>query len=1288
MPTQQHSKTGHHGKPRKRAIPCAVLLVCAAGLQGAAHAQAYIHYDGSKSSDYAAAVGSWANAAEFQSDWGLAAMNAQHAYARGFSGAGVKVGAVDSGYLPTHQEFAGRGVTAVTVSGTYLDAGRQGSLSGVPIIGGVFWRAGDAFNVTGVYHATTDLPNFVGINDNHGNHVSGTIAAGKNGVGMMGVAFGSQYYTSNSNGTDSNSDYGSNLDYNYFKAAYGNLAAAGVRVTNTSWGSPPLIDNYQTLAGFTDAYTSLNSAGKKTWLDAAADVAQQYGMLNVWAAGNAGTANVSTRAGLPYFRPELEKYWVAVTGLTATGGQVFNQCGVAKYWCVAAPGERINSASIRGDDQYQASSGTSMSAPHVTGALGVLMERYPYLGNEEVRTILLTTASHRGTGAADVPNEVYGWGVPDLEKGLEGPAQLLGRFTANLPQGTSDTWTNGISEAALQQRRAEEAQELADWATVQAGLTPSQQAARAQRIAALAAKTDADYRGTLVKAGAGSLTLMGSSSYSGGTQLQAGTLGVGHSSALGTGGVAVSDAATLQAAADGLTLANALTLSGTGHVDTQAHSLTLAGNIGDGAQAGALAKDGAGALTLTGANSYSGGTTVNAGTLRAGSAGALVQGGAYRVNGGTLDIGNWDLKVSSLSGTGGRVQTHAQRFEIDQAGDTRFAGSIEGTGTLVKRGSGTLALMGASAFNGGTALKQGALAVGHDRALGAGELAMDDDTTLAVAANGLTLANPIRFTGTTDPTIDTGAFAATLTGGIRGAADLTKTGTGTLTLGAANNSYSGATTVAQGTLRAGAAQALSPTSAMTVAQGAVLDVAGFNQNVASIGNAGTVNLRGATPGTVLTVTGPWRGQGGTLALGTALGADNSATDKLLLQGAGAVASGITRIAITNLGGLGARTTGQGIEVVGTEDGGSVQGQAFMLAGPVAAGAYEYRLDNAATGAYLSNTSPTGPASSPDAGVPLYRVEASLLAALPEQIRQANLGMLAGMHRRMGDAGAIRAETAQGWRQAWGRVLSVDREIAQGGTVSPVSAGRLTGFQAGTDLWAQEQVRAGVYVGQLDGDMKVRGFARGIAGHAAGRNDLRNQYLGGYATFRAASGLYVDGVLQAGRHRSTFSGSGASAGHNKGSSLLASVEVGQAFGIGGGWSVEPQAQLVHQRLSLDDASIAGARVTQDTHKGWAARLGVRVAGALTTRAGTVQPYARVDVWRTSRGTDRARFMTPVALTDIAARTGGTSTEAALGAHWQINPRVGVYGELGRMWASGGGARTQGGPNASVGVKVRW
>ncbi|WP_433691911.1 S8 family serine peptidase [Herbaspirillum seropedicae] len=682
---------------RKQGLYAAVLLTLGPALGTPASAQSYVNYDGTSTADASAALATWTGHAEFKADWGLGAMNAQYAYVAGYTGQGIKLGAVDSGLLLTHNEFARRNVKALAVTGAYANDGYQYQ------DGSQAWKAGDAFSVPGALSP---------LNDKHGSHVSGTIAAAKNGDGIMGVAFASDYYITNTNGTDS-SVYGVNMDYNYFKAAYGNLASAGVRAINSSWGNPDSRDDFGSISGVAAAYQRLQGGGKKSWLDAAADVAQASNTLLVWAAGNASKANVNIRSALPYFRPELEQNWIAVAALNTSSmlPSFSNQCGLAKYWCVSAPGSGITSLNITSDTALVNASGTSMAAPHVTGALGVLMQRYPDLDNQAIRTILLSTAKHLGTGAADAPNTMFGWGLPDLNKALYGPGQLLGVFKANIAAGSTDTWSNDISEAALVQRKSEDKAQLAAWQALSASTLQSavdsasaqlkaqvdsgydaalalvqtraqlnaayqasnkredktafQNADKAVAANALAAailkqsgsgallskdqllaymltvdsgvaaanlalgnyngqaaylaaaqkKTDADYVGSLVKTGDGSLTLSGNNSYSGGTRLEGGTLGVGSSTALGTGGLAMSDGVTLRAAADNLALNNAVSISGAGRIDTQAFNLTLNNGIADGRVPGSLVKQGEGTLRVLGTVSYSGNTTIAAGTL-------------------------------------------------------------------------------------------------------------------------------------------------------------------------------------------------------------------------------------------------------------------------------------------------------------------------------------------------------------------------------------------------------------------------------------------------------------------------------------------------------------------------------------------------------------------------------------------------------------------------------------------------------------------------------------------------
>jgi outer membrane autotransporter protein len=787
---------------------------------------------------------------------------------------------------------------------------------------------------------------------------------------------------------------------------------------------------------------------------------------------------------------------------------------------------------------------------------------------------------------------------------------------------------------------------------------------------------------SFVKTGSGSWILTGTTTQLTPWTVSEGVLSISSDANLGAPGSTLRLAGgTLQTTAD-ISSARTIDVNAVGGTVSPDANTTLTLN-GAVSGAGALTMAGAGTLVLASTNTYTGGTLVRSGTLVAGSATALSQNTAYVVNGGTLNLGTWNLTTSSLSGAGGTVALNAQNLTVAQAADTSFSGSIAGSGSLTKTGAGILTLSGNSSYTGGTTLKEGRINVGSNTALGTGELAMDDGTTLGLAAAGLTLNNAIRMTGRNDPVIDTGAFSGTLTGSITGTGFLTKQGVGVLTL-AGNNTYSGATLVEQGTLRAGAANTFSAGSATSVAPGATLDLAGFNQTLASVNNGGTVSLVGASPGTVLTINGPWVGNNGVLGLGTTLGGNASATDRLILNGPSAIASGTTRVAITNLGGLGGQTNGNGIEIVSTQNGATIGTNAFTLAAPVSAGAFDYRLASTSSAAYLTNTTQVST-------TPTYRAEVPLYAALASQFRESNLAMLGNMHQRVGDDGVTGANTTtleQGYRQAWGRVISIDRDIAQSGTVSPNSSGRLTGFQAGTDLWANANWRAGVYVGQLEGDMRVSGFARGILNYAAGSNDLRSQYLGTYATWKSDTGLYVDGVLQAGRHRYTAGPTLAASSGGKGDSLLASVEVGQAFRVAPNWVVEPQVQLVHQRIDLNDTAIVGALVQQDSASGWTARAGVRVKGEFQTGAGTVQPYARVNFYKRSSETDVTRFVGPAGFSDIATRTGGTSSELAVGATWQLSVSTSLYGEVGKLWAAGGDARTKSGINGSLGVKVRW
>lgn len=302
--------------------------------------------------------------------------------------------------------------------------------------------------------------------------------------------------------------------------------------------------------------------------------------------------------------------------------------------------------------------------------------------------------------------------------------------------------------------------------------------------------------GGLVKNGAGVQTLGGANTFSGGTTLNAGGLVLGNNGALGAGTLSVGGGhATLDNNA-ALTIANSISLASGAALDVLgSHDLIVTNAISGN---GRVIKNGTSTLTLSGANSYHGGTTIYAGTLAIGAGGNLSSTGAVNLAGtGTLDISaGGNQYIGSLSGvTGSTVALGANTLTFGMASDVTFNGNISGTGGLIKNGAGVQTLGGASTFNGGVTLNAGGLNLGNDTALGTGSLTVGgagtlDSTSAFTLANNINLNAGLTALGTND---------MTLSGTLSGAGSLTKEGLSTLTLDG-SNAYTGGTFINGGTL--------------------------------------------------------------------------------------------------------------------------------------------------------------------------------------------------------------------------------------------------------------------------------------------------------------------------------------------------------------------------------------------------------------------------------------------------------------------------------------------------------
>lgn len=215
---------------------------------------------------------------------------------------------------------------------------------------------------------------------------------------------------------------------------------------------------------------------------------------------------------------------------------------------------------------------------------------------------------------------------------------------------------------------------------------------------------------SLAKSGAGTLILSAANSYSGGTTVTGGLVNFAAGSNFGSGAITLNGGGLQWATGNTTDISSRIAALGSsgGTFDTNGNNVSFASALNG---AGGLTKTGAGTLTLTAANGYSGGTTVSGGTLQLANAAALPTSGALTMLGGTLALGGTDISVGTLSGTGGTIALGAANLTTDSSSNSTIAAAITGTGGVTKLGSGTLSMTGTNTYTGATTVSGGVLAI-------------------------------------------------------------------------------------------------------------------------------------------------------------------------------------------------------------------------------------------------------------------------------------------------------------------------------------------------------------------------------------------------------------------------------------------------------------------------------------------------------------------------------------------------------------------------------------------------
>ncbi len=715
-----------------------------------------------------------------------------------------------------------------------------------------------------------------------------------------------------------------------------------------------------------------------------------------------------------------------------------------------------------------------------------------------------------------------------------------------------------------------------------------------------------------------------------------------------------------------------------------------------------------------GANDFTGTTLVSAGTLQAGANNVIATSRAVTVN-TTFDTHGYTQSLNNLSGAvTGHVIIGSTTLTLNNTADTVFAGHMDGAaGQLVKNGAAALSLTGDTELAGLT--------------VNDGTISFAPTTTIATAATAVTMnGGTARFTGGT-VTSGGDAFSA-----LAGVSTVELFGTSVTAGGLLLNVASGAnhTLIADATTLVGDVRVagtglvdLRNASSLTgTAMGGNMTIDATsswmltgNSSITTLTNAGLVDVGGSFGAHRTLTVQNLIGNNGVVRLHTVLGGDGSPSDRIVVNGGSA--TGMTRLAIVQVGGLGAATPGNGIQVVEAQNG-ATTGGAFTLAGPVAAGAYEYALfqgarDGSTTDSWylrseeppceVTNTCPPPPPVPPPADK--YRAEVSLYAVANSMPLIYGRTLLDGLHKRVGEEEDLRGRLGQSGGSyvngAWGRMIGQFGEIDGNGArgSGPDYDYKLYTMQSGMDVFRHtddngHRDHVGFYLaaGRMEADVVAD------SGRLAGHNVMDAYSLGGYWTHFGPTGWYVDAVLQGSLYNMDITSvRGLGNITTDGFGVAASLEAGYPINLGGKLILEPQAQIVWQMTYMNGGSAdENTRVDFRSGRSVAGRLGARLANSWTLQEGTqtaspllLTAWVSPNVWHEFSGNTH----TTVAAADgsngvrFNSDIGGTWGEVNIGVNAQINRATSLIANVGYSFGLGSDVdRTA--YEGRVGLRLNW
>jgi len=620
--------------------------------------------------------------------------------------------------------------------------------------------------------------------------------------------------------------------------------------------------------------------------------------------------------------------------------------------------------------------------------------------------------------------------------------------------------------------------------------------------------------------------------------------------------------------------------------------------------------------------------------LQAGVANVIAASSGLTADGGaTFNLASFDNTVGSLGGSGA-VTLGSGTLTTGSSQSTTWSGDISGTGGLIKTGSTIFTLASGQSYTGPTTVQQGTLQAGATNVITASSgVTIDSGATFDINSFDNTIGS---LSGNGAVTLGTGTLttgsgqSTTWAGDISGGGGLVKTGETIFTL-ASGQSFTGPTTVQQGTLQAGAADVIATSTGLTVNNGSIFNMGFFDQSIGGdVINNGLISF-GAI-GNEFTASGDLSGNGMffmetdvAAGIGDHITVTGTSADSHLLR-------------IINIGNT--PTSTQVLEVVDTTDG---LAPFAAVGGTVDVGLYAYEVMRGdalgldPTNWYLGNT------QKPSEGARAILNTAAGLTSLW-------FTQMDNLHRRMGqqrlvDPGALANDV---WLRGYSRKIEVDDSVSG----RPFDE-HINGIDVGIDT----------VVNTDDVDTWIAGAFAGYGRAERDFNDIgsygesRTPYGGLYGTWFDRVGYYVDATFKIQYFDNTFDAVDGSGNRHRGEynrlGIGGGVEAGRRFYFDEGWSIQPQAQIHYVYLNADEHTTdRNTHVKLEGNSILQARAGLEGGKEMADASGGIwYPYGRISVIEQFSNGNK---LTAETLSFTPELT-GTSFEYGVGLIYQMDDR---------------------------------